>query len=228
MKRYHLFSIILVFLGLNAQEPYRPYPIIWCHGLWSSPGTWGVGEWEVEGDPHNPDNVEIKELREGPGSTIWEIKQTYFDALAPNYYPNYSPTNLHHIYQEVVLFDPSDASIDYRDENDIGRGWKLVKKAREVLREYYGENWENNPDAKVIFIGHSMGAPSIRYALEYDPVLADHTYKVITIGGVHQGSVWATPGINALYLGATLYYPMILLFREIFQKVIESEAVNLI
>ena len=106
MRRYHLVSIIFVFLGLNAQEPYRPYPIIWCHGIWSNPGTWGVEKngWEVEGDPHNPDNVEIKELREEEGSTIWEILQNYF--LDPDHEPyydkdrfSYTPENpdFHHI-----------------------------------------------------------------------------------------------------------------------------------
>ncbi len=117
-----------------------------------------------------------------------------------------------------MLFDPSDASIDYHDENDIGRGWKLVKKARNVLKEYYGDDWESNPDAKVIFIGHSMGAPSIRYALEYDPVLADHTYKVITIGGVHQGSVWATPGVRDVYIITALNYPMIWLTGRLVEE----------
>ncbi len=106
MKKIYLLSIFVVSLILNAQDSYRPYPIIWCHGIWSSPGTWGVEKngWEVEGDPHNPDNVEIKELREEEGSTIWEILQNYF--LDPDHEPyydkdrfSYTPENpdFHHI-----------------------------------------------------------------------------------------------------------------------------------
>jgi len=223
MKRVFLLTLFIVFLGLNAQEPYRPYPIIWCHGIWSNPSTWGVEKngWEVEGDPHNPDNVEIKELREEEGSIIWEIDNKYFKPVEPPY-EDYSqaqfPYNLHHIYQEVVLFDPSDGTIDsidasFRAPNDIGRSAKLARKVKQVLKEYYGDDWESNPDAKVILIGHSMGAPSIRTMLQVEyPELADHTYKVITISGVNEGSPWATPYLAGLHTAMVLNLPIVHLY----------------
>ncbi len=135
-KCFYLFSIFVVFLGLNAQESYRPYPIIWVHGIWSNPGAWGVAKWSVSGDKTNPDSVEIDSLKEG--SPIWEILQNYFlDSNSEPYYDkdrfSYTPEdpNFRHIYQEVVLFDPSDGTIDkydlsFRSPNDIGRSAKLV------------------------------------------------------------------------------------------------------
>ncbi len=44
----------------------------------------------------------------------------------------------------------------------FGWGTELRQRIKQVLNEYYGDNWQNNPDAKVILIAHSIGGLAIR------------------------------------------------------------------
>ncbi|MEO0303209.1 MAG: hypothetical protein ABIM76_05510, partial [candidate division WOR-3 bacterium] len=74
-------------------------------------------------------------------------------------YPNKS-------FLEIFNANYPVGSIDEEAENDVfppnyqkGWGYEIGERIEKVLKEYYGNNWQDNPNAKVIIIAYSMGAP---------------------------------------------------------------------
>ncbi len=89
-----------------------------------------------------------------------------------------------------------------------GWGSELRRRIKEVLREYYGDDWSSNPDAKVILIAHSMGGLSVRQAFSEEPALADHVAFVITTGTPHEGTYFMDPLIgDAFAFSITAWLP---------------------
>ncbi|RKZ19222.1 hypothetical protein DRQ17_01545, partial [bacterium] len=67
-------------------------------------------------------------------------------------------------------------------EHSKGASSLLWERVKEVLEEYYGEDWEDNPDAKVIIVAHSMGGLVTREALRVYPEMRGRIEKVVMIG----------------------------------------------
>ncbi|MEO0296963.1 MAG: hypothetical protein ABIN23_05930, partial [candidate division WOR-3 bacterium] len=86
-------------------------------------------------------------------------------------------------------------------------GYEIGERIEKVLKEYYGNNWQDNPNAKVIIIAYSMGAPSSRWALVENSSIRDHVKKIVTIGGVHQGTPPMSPSpLGEVWLFSNLYW----------------------
>jgi len=220
-----LFSVVFVTV-LHGDDEYRPYPILYVHGIWADPGTWGAKRTNPPTAPQDNGAVELVELLT-ERSTINEIDKRYFRNL-PYPYPGYSNVgpnpSFKHIFQEVIQFNPNDGSIDPDDNTWFpDQSEKLRKRIKEVLEEYHGGDWASKPEeAKIILIGHSMGAPAIRYALYEEPSLAPHVWKVITIGGTNEGGEWSTPGLNIVMATSFSQVPMIKYTYWIFGNIFDA------
>ncbi|MEW6609384.1 MAG: alpha/beta fold hydrolase, partial [bacterium] len=59
-----------------------------------------------------------------------------------------------------------------------------------LLEAYYGENWKDDPNAKLNIVAHSQGGLVARYYLQRGG--ADKVKRLITIGTPHRGSGLAT------------------------------------
>jgi pimeloyl-ACP methyl ester carboxylesterase len=204
-----IIFICISFSILQGEGLYRPYPILWVHGIWADPGTWGANHSVEEGTEENPQRIDITGF-DLSRPTIYEIDTRYYRSLSVPY-PYYSaPNNLTHIYHEVMAFVPNDGSVDEDPKyDDIGEGAKLVVIVKQVLEEYYGSNWESNPDAKIVLVCHSLGALAARQAIMIAPEIREHIWKLISIGTAHQGSVWATPLWRETQILGFVFIPMI-------------------
>jgi len=106
--------------------------------------------------------------------------------------------------------DDNVGSVDYDPDgyrSPTYNSWaeELYYRVKEVLKEYYGDNWETNPEAKVILIGHSTGGLAIREMLRVYPDIVSHIEKVITADTPHQGSPWATWGEKETFFWLLVY-----------------------
>jgi pimeloyl-ACP methyl ester carboxylesterase len=211
-------GIVIIFSNyLFGEHSYKPYPIIYVHGLDGNPSNWGVKEhlpgdttrgWQWWGDIHNPDSIDIRGINyliQPPDKphTIYSFKENYFERPGSEhswydtlysgirYSAGLEPPeipNLKHIYQEVIAMNPNDGSID-PEGSDIGQGAKVWHKIQQTLKEYYGPNWQNNPDAKVILVCHSAGGLATRQAIyQFGNEIKPHIAKVITLGTPHCGA----------------------------------------
>ncbi|MEO0129818.1 MAG: hypothetical protein ABIL02_06230, partial [candidate division WOR-3 bacterium] len=218
-KILSIFIPIELFTGLSFAQslPYKPYPVIYVHGLNGNPSNWGVVEhlpgdttkgWTIYGNIHDPDSTDItgiEYLIHPPDKphTIYAFKESYFER--PNSEHSWYDTlysgirysagleppeipNLKHIYQEVIAMNPNNGSLD-PDASDIGQGAKVWHKIEQTLREYYGPNWQNNPEAKVVLVCHSAGGLATRQAIyQFGDEIKSHIAKVITLGTPHKGA----------------------------------------
>ena len=209
MRRYTF--LILLFLGFVVvlqAEPYKPYPIIFVHGLGSSSGAWGAPT------INRSDSIPQSSIESGHTYDhfldymhpyVWMLDTLGYDTTytIPGGIPGWpkDPAYPNKTFLEVVNMDDPWGSID---NNYITRGgyesyhytsWQdeLWHRIKEVLKEYFGDGWESNPKAKVIIICHSAGAPATREMFRVHPDIVDHVHQLITADGVNEGSWLATP-----------------------------------
>jgi pimeloyl-ACP methyl ester carboxylesterase len=172
MKRFILILMFLIVSSIFA-EPYKPYPIIFVHGLGSNSGTWGASTPDPQHDRSewickesvfaHPEKAYFNFLNYMiPIVEEWDkVDSTYTTPTDPPTEPGAFPNKT---FLEVVNMDDNVGSVDY-DPNPDGyhsltyNSWaeELYYRVREVLLEYYGIGWETNSEAKVILIGHSTG-----------------------------------------------------------------------
>jgi len=167
MKKYFLFFLFALII---TGAPYKPYPIIFIHGLGSNSKCWGVKCDTFPDSLWYGDYTDsIVEIQSGHTYSHflnymipivvewWKIDKSYT-------HPDSSPNFPNKTFLEVVNMDDPWGSID--DDYTGGAyyslhysSWQdeLYHRVKEVLKEYYGDNWETNLDAKVILIGHSTG-----------------------------------------------------------------------
>jgi len=191
-KRHSLsFLVILAVvipLILSAQK-YRPFPILFVHGLGADSATW--------------DAVRLREK-------VPNLYQ-YFNSIntaQPDPYEDPFPGAT---YLEVFSFRDNQGSVD----GENGQGLELVEKIKQVLIKYYGD-W-TNPKAKLILVCHSMGGLAAREALRIAPEIRTHIAKVITITTPHQGSPWATWGEAEAFLFLLMY--ILPVYQDNFPKI---------
>ena len=211
--------IILLFVVFNltlSAVPYKPYPILLVHGIGSNSGTWGaptiLRSDSIPEDSIRTDHTYSHFLDYMNTYAIewWKIDKSYT-------HPDFSPAYPNKTFLEIINFDDPWGTIDpdaagYNSDEFNCQGWELSSRIREVLNEYYGSGWEENDDAKVILISHSLGNLAIREALTLDPTLIDHVHKWISAGATHTGSLIATPFHRDMFLGiAAEWYPGTLL-----------------
>ena len=150
-----VINISLLFLScvafLSGQEDmYSPYPCVFIHGIGSSKKLWNV----ARGYP---------DYKTGLGKFYHE---PFIDPRYPGWNAQTKP------YLEAFSFVPNTGSVDYDSQDDIGQDHKLAKQVKWILDKYYGDgdttdmsDWMDNPDAKVILVGHSTGGLATREAL---------------------------------------------------------------
>jgi len=198
----------MVFVLFGNSSPYRPFPIIWVHGLGGSSGDWGAPTRNRE-DWIPAESIKI-------GSTFDKFIHYYFYPYYAEsleiWYPN-------HTRLEVINFDWNNGSIDADSTWDVfppycdqpGQGWELRQRIKEVLEEYYGQNWQSDTSAKVIIVAHSMGCATSREVIREEPSLANHIKKFVLLDGANNGSYAADASyivVPALAIAA-IYAPTV-------------------
>ncbi len=207
MKKF--LSISLLIIGSLYGEPYKPEPILWIHGFTGSSKDWGVKMHKLPPVDPRPDTI-IKDSvildhtfgtflnKMLPYAETWyQIDHSYTFSDTQLAYPNKS-------FLEIINFQDPMGSLDPDERNypDPFKGWgdELVHRIKSVLKEYYGPNWKNNPEAKVVLISHSQGGLAIREALKEDPSLIPHIQKIITLNTPHLGTIIANLGMRDLMI----------------------------
>ena len=124
MKRYVFIVFLFIVISLSS-EPYKPYPILFVHGMGSKSLTWGADVFKDKDTGALTDSVK-QEVTEGstidhflrlmtPYAIAWdEIDQTYTKP-GDVAYPNKS-------FLEVVNFDNNKGSLDAE-----GRGEPILE-----------------------------------------------------------------------------------------------------
>jgi len=141
--------------------PYKPKPILFVHGRSGDQQTWGIRRHK----DRNPDDIIIKDsIIQGrtfdvflqkmiPYAEAWyQIDSSYTFADTQSAYPNKSFLEIWNADYPLGSIDEEGAGLPLPFEEQVGWGKELSERIRKVLNEYYGNNWENNPDAKVILI----------------------------------------------------------------------------
>ncbi|RKY64494.1 MAG: hypothetical protein DRQ02_11390 [Candidatus Latescibacterota bacterium] len=153
--------LLLLFFGLLLKaEPYKPKPIIFIHGYTSNSGTWGAStkdprndrsEWICDDSVFaHPEGTYFHFLKYmNPYAIAWESIDSTYTIPGEDAYPNKT-------FLEVINLDYACGSVDPGGKGwpppgneQVGWGTEIRNYIKEVLEEYYGEGWENNPDAKV-------------------------------------------------------------------------------
>jgi len=154
MKKYVLIIIFFALIVSLMAEPYKPYPILWIHGLGSSSLTWGA-KVDTLSNGFKTDSI----IGFGDAPTYqyflnymntyaieWKNIDETYTIPGDDAYPNKT-------FLEVINMDDPWGSVDPDPENYplpfTGQGDKLVHRIIEVLEEYYGSDWQSNPKAKV-------------------------------------------------------------------------------
>ncbi|MEO0254903.1 MAG: hypothetical protein ABIN20_05740, partial [candidate division WOR-3 bacterium] len=173
MKKTLIFIFIFSFL---YTEPYKPYPIIFIHGYTSNAGTWGA-DWDKDNRTDTlkgPGKGTYKFFLDKmtPYCIVWDaIDKTYTKpsdtsiAVQPILYPNKSFLEVFNANYPLGSIDEEAGNIIFPYESQKGWGYEIGERIENVLKEYYGNDWQDNPNAKVVLIAHSMGGPSSRWAL---------------------------------------------------------------
>ncbi len=236
MQKILLKLFILFIVSINVlAEPYKPYPVIFVHGLGSSSGAWGAPT-RLRSDSIPEDSLvsghTYKHFLDymDPYAIVWdEFDSTYTHPGGTPGHPNPDPAYPNKTFLEVINFNYNRGSIDRDTEYDSpdykGQGDELWHRIKEVLDEYYGEGqWEDNRNAKVILVGHSMGALATRQAIKedviyHDSLLVPHLDKVITMGSPLSGSIWPTQFLRFPF-GNTLFvwHPISQLNQSVVKK----------
>ncbi|MEO0253974.1 MAG: hypothetical protein ABIN20_00935 [candidate division WOR-3 bacterium] len=156
-----------------------------------------------------------------PYCIVWDaIDKTYTKPgdTFPILYPNKS-------FLEVINFADPIGSVDPDSGNYPepykGCGDELSHRIQEVLKEYYGNNWQDNPNAKVIIIAHSMGGVATREALKEKPELIPHVSKIITLNTPHLGTINANLGMRDwMLLTFFVWHPIVPPLKVFVEKII--------
>ncbi len=148
VKCYVPLGILALQITVSKEllaKRYEPYPILFVHGINSSKKAWD-------------------DTREE-------------DAMGQYYLPGiYDTTEPYNPYLEAFSFSGNRGSIDYdryysdypelysfrMNSDRKGQADELRCMAEHVLEKYYGSNWANNPNAKIIIVAHSMGCATTR------------------------------------------------------------------
>jgi len=165
-----LFILFIVSISVTA-EPYKPYPVIFVHGLGSSSASWGAPT-ILKSDSIPKDSIISGHTYDhfldymNPYAIVWdEFDSTYTHPGGTPERPNPDPAYPNKTFLEVVNMDDPWGSID---NNYITRGgyesyhytsWQdeLWHRIKDILDEYYGEGWWNNQNAKIILVAHVIG-----------------------------------------------------------------------
>jgi len=213
MRKYpFLILLFFCFIGVLKSEPYKPYPILFVHGINSGSGTWGAEvENREEGDWISADKVDsfstYYHFLRYMHPYVWMLDTLGYDTTytipggisgwpKDDAYPNKT-------FLEVINFDDNRGSIDPdpRYPNFDGQGDELWHRINEIMEEYYGEDWQGNRNAKIILVAHSAGGLSVRECIyAHADVLKPHIAKVITLGSPHNGCELAEfAKVNAVF-----------------------------
>jgi hypothetical protein len=208
IKKIFIIHLFVAFLLTLYAKPYKPYPILFVHGVNSGSGTWGA---EVE-NREVSDSIPQSKLEDNstythflyymtPCAIAWhEYEEDYLE-IPPTYtipgedaYPNKT-------FLEVINFDEiyyngekkASASLDPDLNNKNpnwryrGEGQELYERVVEIMEEYYGKGWDDSSNTKLIFVAHSGGGMAVRECIYEYPYLKPHIYQVITLGTPHNG-----------------------------------------
>ncbi|MFA5033916.1 MAG: LamG-like jellyroll fold domain-containing protein, partial [bacterium] len=217
-----LFPIFLTTSFSFAQNsPYKPHPIILIHGYTSGSGTWGAPT------INRSDSIPKDSISSRQDMTYYKMLQNFIPIVNLNYNQgdksytiSSDPAYPNKTFLEVINFDYACGSIDADEggggyppnEKQVGWGNELRIKIKEVLTKYYGSDWGDNPEAKVILIAHSMGGLATREAIYQDAtkdssVLKDHIELVITSGTPHLGTPFMNYyGLGEIWTGMLFYW----------------------
>jgi len=124
--------------------------------------------------------------------------------------------SIHLVWQNGSIVDTDTVRISLRDK---GAGYELRHFIYKVLRTYYGLDWRNNPDAKVVLVAHSMGGVVIAEALRQDPTLKQHIHKVITLGAPVKDLYISHPRYKPILVSAIHWNPALLLARPLISAI---------
>ena len=154
MKKYVFILIFLALIvSISAETfPYKPYPILLIHGYASGSGTWGAPT------RNRSDSIPLDSVLAHQDETYYHLLQ-YMNPYAIVWWkidksythPDSSPAYPNKVFLEVINFDNKCGSIDPGgegwpppDEYQIGWGAELRQRLKEVLEEYYGDDWASN------------------------------------------------------------------------------------
>lgn len=177
VKNIFIIQLFTGFLLTLSAEPYKPYPILWVHGINSNSGTWGANAYEISDGKFNDSIVSVDH---GDWPTFeqflglinpyvieWDkVDKSYTkpgdvnDPPGEGTYPNKT-------FLEVINFDDNRGSIDPHPNypNFNGQGDELWHRINEVMEEYYGEEWQENRNVKIILFRDSTGTLAVRQAI---------------------------------------------------------------
>ena len=163
--------VLLLFASIGSlcadNSPYKPYPIILIHGYSGTSETWGVKPHKPTGDEFNSDSILlnkiIPELTYDSLLNKMKLYAIVWDAIDPSYtkpgdenippgegtYPNKAFLEIYNFKYPTGSFDPDAGGIWPPWTEQEGWGTELRKKIKKTLKEYYGSDWANNPDAIV-------------------------------------------------------------------------------
>jgi len=200
-KLFFILLFVVSMLNLSG-EPYKPYPVIFVHGLGSSSASWGAPT-ILRSDSIPKDSIISGHTYGHFLDYMTDYARVWYEYgdSSYTYDPDINPAYPNKTFLEVVNMDDPWGSID--DYYIVGGGYEspdytswqdeLYHRVQDVLQEYYGDTWDENENAKVIIIGHSTAAPAAREMLRVHPDIVSHVHQLITADGVNQGSWLATP-----------------------------------
>jgi hypothetical protein len=179
MKKFCLFFILFlgIFTIIEADDfPYKPYPLLLIHGYNGNSKTWGVKPYKPLGAQFNSDSIMADSIVTG---STYEHLLDYMDPYAiawwnidPSYtkpgdpaYPNKTFLEIINFKHPLGSFDPDAGGGFPPWAEQEGWGTELRGKIEKTLKEYYGPDWANDPDAQVILIAFSGRGLGIRQAL---------------------------------------------------------------
>jgi pimeloyl-ACP methyl ester carboxylesterase len=182
-------------------KPVLLYPVLFVHGWNSSPEGWGFS---VGDDYPDKDNASIHNSFTNvikyfvPGEKFNNETRGFTAFTLANYY-GLSLNNLNHNMLECFnasnryahvasILDPQDEITPIAEE--------LYNRIIEVLNKYYGSNWQNNQDSKIVLVCHSQGGllTKLLFNTKKENSLSNpmaHIERVISLGSPFRGSPWA-------------------------------------
>ncbi|MEW6608425.1 MAG: hypothetical protein AB1414_13440 [bacterium] len=188
-----LIGLCLLSSKVNGEEltwgsctTYAPMPVLFIHGINDNCKTWDTAIPELE---RYFRYREWKPNKEDPISPFHPTRKgvTYFKDEKTQYE---SPAKL---YLEVFDYGGEDKKGSFYH---IGSNYStLTTKLKEILQSYYGDNWKDDPNAKINIIAYSQGGLVARDYIQKrvgegkDPKVK----RLITIGTPHLGSNLAVP-----------------------------------
>jgi hypothetical protein len=230
MRKISLF--LLLFLGVvsilsSDIFPYKPSPILLIHGYNGNSKTWGAGAYmdgEIRTDSIHPDSIETGSTYDklldhmDPYAIVWdEIDPSYTHPGGTPGHPNPDPGYPNKTFLEIINFKHPLGSFDPDTGGGFppwaeqeGWGSEIRRKIEKTLKEYYGPDWANDPNAKLILIAFSGGGLGVRQALteaaSHTPDLRNHVKLVITTSAPHLGTPFMDLAIGDFYTYSNLFW----------------------